>query len=367
MSFEDIETRTKEIEELLKSEDADIDALEKEIAELEERKAQMMEEIEERKKQIEDVLEVRDTIESFEKEEVNKKMSLNEVRNSKEYINAYADYIKTGDDKECRALLTENVPETGSVPVPEFVYDLVKTNWEKSELFGLVRKSYVKGNLKVGVEISGTPAVKHTEGGDPVEEEELVLQTVELVPFMVKKWISISDEVYATSEEFLRYIYDEITYRIIQKVEDEIISTIASATSPFVASVDSEGITTPADGILQAMALVNSNNLTILMNKSTWAKIKADQIMANYAYDPFFGMRVITTSSMGRDGDIIVGDFENGFLVNLPEGQDVKLKFDDLTLATSDLIRVIGRLYVAMGVVNTGMFALATLPNGGEK
>ena len=51
-----------------------------------------------------------------------------EIRNSKEYINAYAEYIKTGDDRECRALLTENVG-TGTVPVPEIVYDIVKTAW----------------------------------------------------------------------------------------------------------------------------------------------------------------------------------------------------------------------------------------------
>ena len=33
---------------------------------------------------------------------------MTEVRNSKEYIDGYANYIKTGDDSECRALLSEN-------------------------------------------------------------------------------------------------------------------------------------------------------------------------------------------------------------------------------------------------------------------
>lgn len=51
-----------------------------------------------------------------------------EKRNSKEYIDAYAEYIKSGDDTEVRSLLTTNAE--GTVAVPDFVYDIVKTNWE---------------------------------------------------------------------------------------------------------------------------------------------------------------------------------------------------------------------------------------------
>lgn len=43
-------------------------------------------------------------------------MTNKEVRATDEYLNAYAKYIKTGKDAECRALLTEAVE--GVVPVP---------------------------------------------------------------------------------------------------------------------------------------------------------------------------------------------------------------------------------------------------------
>ena len=131
-----------------------------------------------------------------------------EIRNSKEYIDAYAEYLKNGDDTECRGLLTENATN-GTVPVPEIVYDIVKTAWDREGITRRVRKAYVKGNLKVGFEISGTDAAVHTEGGDPVAEETLVLGVVELIPQSIKKWISISDEVMdMRGEAFLRYIYD---------------------------------------------------------------------------------------------------------------------------------------------------------------
>ena len=48
-----------------------------------------------------------------------------EIRQSAEYIDAYANYIKTGDATECRALLTENA--SGRVAVPELVEGIVKT------------------------------------------------------------------------------------------------------------------------------------------------------------------------------------------------------------------------------------------------
>ena len=112
-----------------------------------------------------------------------------EIRNSKQYIDAFAEYVKSGDDTECRALLTENV--SGTVPVPEFVYDIVKTAWERDEITRRVRKSYLKGNVKIGFEISASGATKHTEAANSaVSEETLVLGIVELKPVSFKKWIN---------------------------------------------------------------------------------------------------------------------------------------------------------------------------------
>ena len=93
-----------------------------------------------------------------------------EVRSSKEYIDAFANYIKTGKDAECRALLSTNVAG-GYVPVPTYVEDRIKTAWDRAELMSQVRKTYIRGNLNVGFELSADPAYIHTEGSAANTEE----------------------------------------------------------------------------------------------------------------------------------------------------------------------------------------------------
>ena len=73
-------------------------------------------------------------------------MTNKEVRNTKEYIEAYANYIKTGDDTECRTILTENV-EDGILPVPEIAENTVRTAWENDEVFSSL-KVYISAAKK---------------------------------------------------------------------------------------------------------------------------------------------------------------------------------------------------------------------------
>ena len=131
----------------------------------------------------------------IERKEENK---MEEKRNSKEYINAYAEYLKSNlvegyqIKPEERALLTTNTNNTGNyVEVPAIVDEFVRTAWDREELMAKVRKISVAGNFKVQFEVSGDPAVVHTEGGQAVTEEELVLGVVTLIPTSIKKWISV--------------------------------------------------------------------------------------------------------------------------------------------------------------------------------
>ena len=292
-----------------------------------------------------------------------------EVRNTKAYIDAYAEYIKTGRDIECRSLLTENV-DGGTVPVPDFVYDIVKTAWEREEIMNLVNKTYFKGNLKIGFEISGGEATIHTEGGAAVSEEALILGIVELVPASIKKWIAISDEVYdLRGEEFLRYIYDELTYRIAKKCADQLIAliiacgTVSTTTCPSVpvSEVSSIGL----GDVATAMGFLSDEaaNPVIIMNRRTEAAYKALRATASYAVDPFEGLRVIhnntlKASAVATTGDTIaiVGDLGHGAHANFPNGEDITFKFDEMSRKKEDLIEVLGRRYVGLGVVAPDAF-----------
>lgn len=365
MQMSDIEQRSAEIEELLKSEDADIDSLTAEVEELEKRKAQILEEVEQRKKEMEEALKITEPVEEIKE----RKMTNMEVRNSKEYIDAFAEYIKSGRDAECRALLTENV-SGGTVPVPEFVYDIVKTAWEREGIMNLVRKSYLKGNLKVGFEISGDGAVIHTEGGTAISPENLVLGVVNLVPQSIKKVLQISDEVYGLrGEAFLRYVYDELAYRIAKKAADQIVALIeAAGTASTATAVGVPALTAATIGqgtIASAMALLSDEaaNPVVMMNKATWGAFKAVQYAGNFNVDIFEDLPVVFNNtikafSAASTGDTyaIVGDLGHGALANYPEGDGIEFKFDDLTLKKQDLIEVMGRQYVALGIVAPDSF-----------
>ena len=61
----------------------------------------------------------------------------------------------------------------------------------------------------------------------------------------------------------------------------------------------------------------------------------------------------------GRLGDAVEnrpGDLDQGALANFPAGEEITFKYDEMTLATQDLVRVIGREYVALGVVAPDAF-----------
>lgn len=307
-----------------------------------------------------------------------------EVRNSKEYIEAFANYIKTGEDKEVRALITTGGYATGNsatVEVPDMVYDIVKTAWEREDLMARVRNISVKGNLKVQFEVSGGAAVIHQEGNSAVTEESLVLGVVTLTPVSIKKWISLSDEVVdMRGEEFLRYIYDELTYRIAKKCADTLVGKIAALPASLTANSDgvydevsANKITkAPALGLI-AEAIANlsdeTRDITVVINKLTYANFKAAQYAAGYPVDPFEGATVVFNNSLpaydsasATNVYAIVGDFNHGALANYPSGEGISMKFDDTTLMTSDLVRILGRRYVAAEPVADKSFTLIAKP-----
>ena len=308
------------------------------------------------------------------KEEI--KMTNKEVCASAEYREAFKNYVMTGKDAECRALLTENVA-TGVVPVPEVVYDIVKNAWEKEGVMSLVKKSYLKGNLKVGFEISADGAVVHTEGAAAPTEEKLVLGIVELIPASIKKWITISDEVIdMDAGSFLQYVYDEVAYQIAKKAADTLIAKIEACGTvstntpsvnvgvPVVASTTiTLGLIASAIGKLSDVAA----NPVIMMNKATWSAFKAVQYAASVPVDPFEGLSVvfnnsITAFSAASSGDTyaIVGDLGEGAIANFPAGEEITLKYDDTSLAEKDLVKIVGREYVALGVIGPDCFVKIT-------
>lgn len=379
MNIEEIESRVSEIKSQIDSADMEtITSLNSEVDQLEARKAELKAEADAKKEERAAVAmgTVKTEPVNIEIPQEERKMTEKEIRNSKEYLKAFRNYVMTGDDTECRSVLTTNVAG-GIIPVPDIVDRAIRTAWEKNEIMSLVKKVNIKGNIKIGFEISATGAVIHTEGAAAPAEETIVLGIISIVPQTFKKWITFSDEVLDMDDgSFLEYIYSEITYQIVKKAADELIATIlacgtVSTNTPTTNVAVPKIATTTISMALVAQAIAQlsdqATNNVIVMNKLTYANFKAVQYANGYAADPFEGLPVkfsskLTSFDAATTGVpfMIVGDFGNGALANMPIGDSVKFTYDDKSLAERDLVKLVGREPIGIGVVAEKSFVTVT-------
>ena len=106
-----------------------------------------------------------------------------------------------------------------------------------------------------------------------------------------------------------------------------------------------------------------ASNPVVVLNRSTWGALKSAQANASYGYDPFEGLKVVFNNDVkaygvATSGDtyMIVGDFEQGAIANFPNGGEIKFKFDDMSGASADMVNIIGRQFVGLGVVANDSF-----------
>lgn len=374
----EIEVRLAEIKDLMNSDDADFEALSAEIDFIKERKAVLADE--QRKADIKVVLAGDDTADTTIKAQEERKMpDIKEIRSSQEYMDAYANALKAAyrsesgdcDFKECRALLTDI--GGGTIPTPVFVEDIISTAWERDTITRRVKRSYMKGTVRIGVEIGADDAAVHTEGAAAPSAENLIIAVVSITPETIKKWIQVSDEVLdSSSEAFLRYIYDELTYRVAKKAADRLLAKIQAAgtvsTNTATTNIAVAAISTNAIDVglvAEAMGELTDEaaDPVVIMNKKTWSAFKRVQYANGYAVDPFEGLEVLFNNSIkpfatATTGEafLIVGDLGVGAQMNFPVGDEVKIKYDDMDDAEADLVKIVSRLPVGSAVIKEFAF-----------
>ena len=376
-SMEEIENRKAEILGEIDSADAEkLDSLNEELTALETRKGEI--EMENRKADMKAVAEGAGVVVGAAP--VKEERTLASVKASEEYVNAYAEYLKTGDDRECRALTTDLV-DNGTVPTPTIVDNYINTAWENARLLSRVRRTSIKGTAKYPFEYSATGAAVHTEGAVAPDEETLVLGTVAIEPSMIKKWITVTDEVIALKgQAFIDYVWDEIEERIYEKADSVLIAAIKAAPASATTSAAGVRALTPASidafTIFNALAqLKNSANQPVaIMNKQTYfnqfMSLKDttnrpiyDIVSANGRPTYYInGVEVIfdNTLATGANAEIIVGDLR-GAIANFPDGEGVKFVNDPYSLAEQDKVKIVGKMYVGIGVVRDGYFCKVTV------
>lgn len=373
--LEEVETLTKDAENL----DSEIKELEETRNTYKEQEARMslnatLSKVEERKEQIME----------------------NDVLKSKEYEKMYADMIRGKvDEKEVRSFLTRSgsanlSTATSYVPIPTIMQGFVETAWAEYGKFSrLVSETFEPAILRIPVEVSADDANWHDENGDAVEQEQIVLSQIVLQPKMIKKFLALTDELMAMAEdEFLRYVADELVYKVVLALDEAIIDrTDANGLGVIgiVGNALTESVSANLDFnvINEAVAkLLVFDDLTIAMHPQTF--FKNFMGLTDQVGNPIFrivhdnegrpayylsGYRVeftlaLPTFDNANAGDTyaIVGNFRRGYRLNYPQGRDVITLVDPYTLATEDVVRMIGRLYVAGNVVKPKHFAELKVP-----
>ena len=375
MTIDQLEERKAEIIVSLDNSEAelDLDALEQEVRSIKE-------ELETRKAEEAKKAEIRASIakgegtvmQKFEQETPAVKTE-EEIRSSAEYCEAWKNYIINNDPTECRSLLTTNA--SGGVPVPTILEEGIKTAWENDDIMSRVRRTYVRGNLKVAFELSADPAYVHTEGTTAPTEEALTFGVVELIPANVKKWIKISDEVVALAgPEFVQYVRDELTYQIVKKEASLAVTDITGAsTSNSSSAIGVPKVTAAPSITVIPTAAANlsdqANNLVVIMNRLTEVEFLSAFAAGNFAVDPFAGIPRVYTSALpaystASAGDVyaIVGDL-SAEQFNFPEGDGIVIKYDDVTLAEADMVKITGRRYAAHKITRPGRLCNIAKPS----
>lgn len=362
LDMDSLEKRAGEIAEETREANAEtLEALTAELDAIEERKAAILAEAVEKRAQAAAVINgAGEVIEEKEENKEERKMADIEVRASKEYLDAWVEDIKGRASAEQRLLLTQNA-QNGTIAVPTYVSDRIETAWENNEIMRRIRRTYFPGVLKVGYEASAEGADIHLEGNEAITEENLVINFVQLLPGTLKKMVRYSTDVLdLKGEAFVDYIVDEIEYQIVKTAGGYLIN-MAQQTSdgPLVKHFTAAGTALTTADIINAEGLLAGDAQPVLItSRATAAALKAAVIAGQYGYDPFDGMEVIYTDNLTSGVNLAIVADLSAWQMNFPSGDEVKFVFDEYTEAAADIVRVIGRMMVAFGVVAPGKTVL---------
>lgn len=352
LDMADLEKRSLEIAEEVKTADSEsLDTLSEELDAIEERKAIIKAEADEKRAAMEEVLAGKG--EKIEEKQEERKMSdVKEIRKSAEYLDAWVENLKGRASEEQRALLTTGA-QNGTIAVPTYVEDRINTAWESNEIVRRAKKSYFKGNLKVGYEKSAEGATPHTEGGAAINEEALVIGFVDLIPGTLKKMVKYSTEVLdMKGEAFVDYIVDEIEYQLAKTAGDLMVKGSTTNPSPMKQAVEAAGSALKTADIIAAEGLLAGDaNPVLITTRANAAALKAAVLSAGYGYDPYDGMDVVYVDAAALNGELAIVADLSAWQFNFPNGDQPTFVFDEYTEAASDIVRVIGRVMVGMGIV----------------
>lgn len=253
--IEQINIRMAEIAKEIENDDADIDALSKEVDELQAEKKALIEKAETRKATLERIAKGNNS-KILEKEGKEMEEKKENIRDNAEYRSAFLKNLqgKKLEEAEERAL-TSALNSAGAV-IPTTTLNLVMEKLEEAApLLKEIELIRVNGNVTFAVEADATEANIHAEGATMTDDGD-VLIPVSLTTYEITKYINVSKTVANMSvDAFEKWLSNMLAKRIARKITKLIISGTGTNQPKGIASANEWGAN-------NSVEIANSSKLT---------------------------------------------------------------------------------------------------------
>lgn len=320
-----------------------------------------------------------------------------ELRSTQGYLEAWATSVREGNNEAIQRFMSTNDSGDstgGGILVPTILENRIETAIRTGgTIVQLCNITSMRGITEIPFEIDATDAQWHEEGGTAPDEEIINIGSILLKPKNIKKWIRVTDEMEAMAiSAFADYLVEEMTEKILTFLDDAIIAApqatngvqgITTNTNPlFFNKIDEDltfstgfsamaklgrGVQARAVAVMHQETYFNGiMKLKDLSNAPIYS-VHTDPTMGPQYY--YGGMRVIFTEALKAYNDptittndvyMVIGDFGGGYRLNFPEGYGIKFKRDDLTEAEKDLVKYVGRMFVAGNIARIKRFVGVT-------
>lgn len=374
----------------------DYDLLAEKVAEkLQPKKEEKTEETEEKKEEVGERSMGKFEQETVKMEDVNKMQASNvDVRSTNEYKAVWAEAIKKNDMSiaqnyiaERAAGLATNGANGESHLVPTELQNYIETALrEGGRIASLCNIVNIHGLYSVPVELTATDAAIHVEGSAAPTEETITFGEVLINADYIKKWISVTDKMLSmTNIDLANYLIDELKNKILEFLDELVISGTGSvkgitkvADDKFVKELTLEKEALSTSGFNAQGEIRSTATPTVVVNRafffnematlkdSTGQPLAVSTIVGDNVKYSFNGMPVVLANSKTLANNLteskpamIIGDFK-GYLLNCPNGANVEVMTDAVTLATENKVRFIGKLLAGGNVTKLHSFATIT-------
>lgn len=219
--IEQINIRMAEIAKEIENEDADIDALSKEVDDLQEERKVLLAKAETRKNTLNRI--ANDNGKVLENGGEEDKMENKNVLETTEYRSAFFKKLLGRELEETETRAYALVGVSGALPV-QTSETIIKKLSQIAPMLDEITLLHVPGSVKFAIEGTKTEGATHTENATITADKD-TLVTVSLSGFEVTKLIQVSDSVSKMSvDSFEAWLTDMIVEMIGNKIEDLIFN-----------------------------------------------------------------------------------------------------------------------------------------------